>query len=144
MVAVKFGGDVRFIAVAAPLPIWTEKGPHTPDDLYAHCCVRQRLPSGKRYRWEFSKRGAEVAIDVPGNLTLDDNDLLVRRRRRTASIAYVPEYFAQPFLGSGQLVTVLDDWCPPTPGLALYYPRSRHVPSRFGPSSTSCEVDRTR
>ncbi|MDX3927160.1 MAG: LysR family transcriptional regulator [Shinella sp.] len=129
MVAVKFGGDVRFIAVAAPSYLDGKARPHTPDDLYAHCCVRQRLPSGKRYRWEFSKRGAEVAIDVPGNLTLDDNDLLVQAAADGRGIAYVPEYFAQPFLGTGQLVTVLDDWCPPTPGLALYYPRSRHVPS---------------
>ncbi|KAB0459093.1 MULTISPECIES: LysR family transcriptional regulator [Agrobacterium tumefaciens complex] len=129
MVAVKFGGDVRFIAVAAPSYLEGRARPHTPDDLLAHRCIRQRLPSGKRYRWEFSKRGAEVAIDVPGNLTLDDNDLLVQAAVDGRGIAYVPDYFAQPFLASGQLVTVLDDWCPPTPGLALYYPRSRHVPS---------------
>ncbi|MEH0295773.1 MULTISPECIES: LysR family transcriptional regulator [unclassified Agrobacterium] len=129
MVAVKFGGDVRFIAVAAPSYLEGRARPHTPDDLFAHRCIRQRLPSGKRYRWEFSKRGAEVAIDVPGNLTLDDNDLLVQAAVDGRGIAYVPDYFAQPFLASGQLVTVLDDWCPPTPGLALYYPRSRHVPS---------------
>lgn len=129
MVAVKFGGDVRFVAVAAPSYLDGKVRPHTPDDLYAHCCIRQRLPSGKRYRWEFSKRGAEVAIDVPGNLTLDDNDLLVQAAADGRGIAYVPEYFARPLLGSGQLVTVLDEWCPPTPGLALYYPRSRHMPS---------------
>lgn len=129
MVAVKIGGDVRFIAVAAPSYLEGRARPHTPDDLFAHRCIRQRLPGGKRYRWEFSKRGAEVAIDVPGNLTLDDNDLLVQAAVDGRGIAYVPDYFAQPFLASGQLVTVLDDWCPPTPGLALYYPRSRHVPS---------------
>nr|WP_206121036.1 LysR family transcriptional regulator [Rhizobium leguminosarum] len=145
MVAVKFGGDVRFIAVAAPSYLDGKARPHTPDDLYAHCCVRQRLPSGKRYRWEFSKRGAEVAIDVPGNLTLDDNDLLVQAAADGRGIAYVPEYFAQPFLGSSQLVTVLDDWCPPTPGLALYYPRSRHVPSPLRAFIDLLrEVDRTR
>ncbi|MES5048242.1 LysR family transcriptional regulator [Rhizobium nepotum] len=145
MVAVKFGGDVRFIAVVAPSYLDGKARPHTPDDLYAHCCVRQRLPSGKRYRWEFSKRGAEVAIDVPGNLTLDDNDLLVQAAADGRGIAYVPEYFAQPFLGSGQLVTVLDDWCPPTPGLALYYPRSRHLPSPLRAFIDLLrDVDRTR
>ncbi len=145
MVAVKFGGDVRFIAVASPSYLDGKARPHTPDDLYAHCCVRQRLPSGKRYRWEFSKRGAEVAIDVPGNLTLDDNDLLVQAAADGRGIAYVPEYFAQPFLGSGRLMTVLDDWCPPTPGLALYYPRSRHVPSPLRAFIDLLrEVDRTR
>jgi DNA-binding transcriptional LysR family regulator len=129
MVAVKFGGDVRFIAVAAPSYLQGKAMPNTPDDLHAHRCIRQRLPSGKRYRWEFSRRGAEVAIDVPGNLTLDDNDLLVQAAADGRGLAYVPDYFARPFLESGQLITVLEEWCPSIPGLALYYPRSRHVPS---------------
>lgn len=129
MIAVKFGGEVRFVAVAAPAYLEGRTAPKTPDDLQQHRCIRQRLPSGKRYRWEFARRGAEIAIDVPGNLTLDDNDLLVEAAAAGRGIAYVPEPFAKPFLKSGQLVTVLDDWCPPTPGLALYYPRSRHMPS---------------
>ncbi|MFD1704582.1 LysR family transcriptional regulator [Methylopila henanensis] len=129
MVAVRFGGEVRFIAVAAPSYLKGRATPKTPDDLHAHRCIRQRLPSGKRYRWEFAKRGAEIAVDAPGRLTLDDNDLLVQAAVAGRGVAYVPEHFAKPFLKSGQLVAVLDDWCPPTPGLALYYPRSRHVPS---------------
>lgn len=129
MVAVKFGGDVRFIAVAAPSYLDGKAALQTPDDLHAHCCIRQRLPSGKRYRWEFSKRDAEIAVDVPGNLTLDDSDLLVQAAVEGRGIAYVPDHFARPFLASRQLLTVLDDWCPPMAGLALYYPRSRHTPS---------------
>ncbi|MBB3163826.1 LysR family transcriptional regulator [Rhizobium laguerreae] len=145
MIGVKFGGDVRFIAVAAPSYLDGRAIPNTPDDLHAHCCIRQRLPSGKRYRWEFSKRSAEVAVDVPGNLTLDDNDLLVQAAADGRGIAYIPEHFAQPFLESGQLVTVLDDWCPPIPGLALYYPRSRHVPSPLRAFIDLLrEVDKTR
>lgn len=145
MVAVTFGGDVRFIAVAAPSYMDGRATPNTPDDLRAHCCIRQRLPSGKRYRWEFSKRGAEIAVDVPGNLTLDDNDLLVQAAADGRGVAYVPEHFARPFLASGQLVTVLDDWCPPTPGLALYYPRSQHIPSPLRAFIDILrQVDRTR
>ncbi|UHD45807.1 LysR family transcriptional regulator [Aureimonas altamirensis] len=129
MVAVRFGGDVRFIAVASPDYLERHDPPTAPDDLHAHRCIRQRLPSGKRYRWEFSRHGAEVIVDVPGTLTLDDNDLLVDAAARGLGIAYVPEGFARTLLDSGLLVTVLEDWCPPSPGLALYYPRNRHVPS---------------
>jgi DNA-binding transcriptional LysR family regulator len=44
-------------------------------------------------------------------------------------IAYVPESAAHELLRSKRLVTVLEDWCPPIPGLVLYYPGHAQVPS---------------
>jgi DNA-binding transcriptional LysR family regulator len=73
MVAVRLGPDMRFLAVASPEYLAAHPAPKTPDALMQHQCIRQRLPSGKRYRWEFLKRRQEVAIDVPGALTLDNN-----------------------------------------------------------------------
>ena len=129
MIAIKIGSEVRFIAVASPAYLGNSGHPLTPDDLAQHRCIRQRLPSGKRYRWEFARHGQEVAIDVPGVLTLDDNDLIVEAAADGLGIAYVPESFAEKLLASGQLLRVLDDWCPAIPGLMLYYPRNRHMPS---------------
>jgi DNA-binding transcriptional LysR family regulator len=129
MIAVKFGGDVRFVAVASRTYVADRGLPTTPDDLHRHGCIRQRLPSGRRYRWEFSKHGQEIVVDVPGLLTLDDNRLMVQAARDGLGIAYVPEAFARKSLASGRLVLVLEDWCPAIPGLALYYPGNRHVPS---------------
>lgn len=129
MVAVRFGGDVRFIAVASTSYLEKHGTPVTPDNLQRHRCIRQRLPSGKRYRWEFARQGEEMEVDAPGALTLDDNDLIVAAAVLGLGIAYVPASFAGRFVEAGSLVTVLDDWCPPSPGLALYYPQNRHVPS---------------
>lgn len=129
MIAVRLGGDIRFIAVASPAYLANHAPPKVPDDLRHHACIRQRLPSGKRYRWEFSRNGAELSIDVPGVLTLDDTDLMVQAAADKLGIAYVPETAARKHLQAGQIVTVLDDWCPPFPGLVLYYPGYRLVPS---------------
>jgi hypothetical protein len=52
MVAVRIEGDVRCLAVAAPAYVASRGAPTAPDDLHRHRCIRQRLPSGKRYRWE--------------------------------------------------------------------------------------------
>jgi DNA-binding transcriptional LysR family regulator len=128
MVAIKIDEDTRFLAIASPAYLKGRASPATPDDLRQHRCIRQRLPSGKRYRWEFSKRSREVTVDVPGSLTLDDSDLMVQAAARGLGIAYVPESFARKMLDSGRLVTVLEDWCPWIGGLALYYPGHRHVP----------------
>ncbi|PZQ10430.1 MAG: LysR family transcriptional regulator [Rhodanobacter denitrificans] len=129
MVAVPFGHDVRFVAVAAPDYVEAFGAPATPMDLMSHRCIRQRLPSGKRYRWEFEKGTQQVALDVPGMLSLDDNDLMVEAAADGLGIAYVPESFARPALDSGALVLLLEDWTPASPGLCLYYASYRHVPA---------------
>ena len=129
MVAVRFGGEVRFVAVAAPAYLADREPPSAPDELRNHACIRVRLPSGKPYRWEFAKDGQEVSIDVPGSLTLDHVELMVQAAVAGLGIAYVPARTAQPHLDSGALVAVLDDWCPPIPGLFLYYSGHRHVPA---------------
>lgn len=129
MIAVPVGGSVRFVAVASPNYLSEHPPLVTPDDLQRHLCIRQRLPSGKRYRWEFVRSGEEMTIDVPGALTLDDSDLMVQAAADGLGIAYVPEPIARQALDSGRLTIVLSDWSPPLPGLMLYYPANRHTPS---------------
>jgi DNA-binding transcriptional LysR family regulator len=129
MIAVPFGGDVRFIAVASPAYFKAHRAPKVPDDLKQHACIRFRLPSGKPYRWEFSRRGQEIEVDVPGALTLDHLGLMTEAAVDGLGIAYVVDRSAQPYLETGQLVQVLADWSPAIPGLFLYYPGHRHVPA---------------
>jgi DNA-binding transcriptional LysR family regulator len=129
MVAIRLTDELRFLTVASPAYLARHAPPAVPDDLRRHHCVRQRLPSGKRYRWEFARHSGEIAIDPPGQLTLDDNDLMVQAAADGLGIAYVPESYARPLLDSGRLATVLEEWCPRIPGLTLYYPGHRHVPS---------------
>lgn len=129
MIAVRISKDLRFLAVAAPDYVRRFGKPVVPDDLLRHRCIRQRLPSGKRYRWEFEKHGQEIAVDPPGALTLDDNDLMVEAAANGLGIAYAPETASSDLLVAGRLVTVLEDWCPPFSGLMLYYPGHRHLPA---------------
>ena len=129
MVSVRFGADLRFLAVAAPAYLSGRRAPATPDDLHGHLCIRQRLPSGKLYRWEFERNGQEVVVDVPGALTLDHSGLMVEAAADGLGIAYVPEHTARDWLDDGRLAIVLEDWSPAIPGLCLYYPGHRHVPA---------------
>ena len=78
---------------------------------------------------------------------VNDSDLAVRAAVDGLGIAYTIEALADPFLRSGQLVRVLEDWSPSFEGLFLYYPGHRQVPATLralidmirtarGPSST--------
>jgi DNA-binding transcriptional LysR family regulator len=129
MVAVPFGGDVRFIVVASPDYLAKHGTPHTPDALAEHRCIRFRLPSGKMYRWEFERQRQSLKVDVPGSLTLDHIGLMVEAAAKGMGLAYVWSTKAEAEIDAGRLVTVLDDWTPPIPGHHLYYPSSRLMPA---------------
>lgn len=129
MIAVPLGKDFRFLAVASPSYLAGAGQPLTPDDLRHHQCIRQRLPSGKLYRWEFERHGQEIAIDVPGAMTLNHTTLMIEAAADGLGIAYVPEMAARPWLETGRLIALLEDWSPAVGGLRLYYSSHRHVPA---------------
>ena len=128
MIGVRFGGEIRFLAVASPHYLTSRTIPKTPDDLKHHDCVRIRLPSGRFYRWEFAKYGQEIAVEVAGPIILDHLGLMAEAAVDGIGIAYVPERTARPYLDKGELNIVLEDWCPKIPGLFLYFPGHRHIP----------------
>ena len=127
MVAVPCGPDSRFIVVGAPSYFERKSVPRSPADLLAHECIRRRMPGGKLYRWEFEKRGEEMALDVPGRLTLDNDGLMIEAALEGLGLAFVSDWWVTDHLGDGSLQAVLEDWTPPFPGLCLYYPRHRHM-----------------
>jgi DNA-binding transcriptional LysR family regulator len=125
MVSVPLGIDEAMIVVAAPGYLEARGVPRAPADLFAHECIRARLPSGAILRWEFEHQGEEIRIDPPGRLTIGSPELSQQAALAGAGLAFVSARTAAPDLESGRLRQVLADWTPPFPGLCLYYPRQR-------------------
>jgi DNA-binding transcriptional LysR family regulator len=129
MIAVPFGGSLRFAVVGTPAYFAQHPAPRTPGDLKAHPCIRTRMPSGTIYQWEFARHGEALAVDVQGPLTLDESSLMLEAARAGLGLTYLSEWTVGPDLQAGTLQRVLEDWTPPYPGLCLYYPGRRHVPA---------------
>lgn len=129
MVAVPCTPPLRFSVVATPEYFARHGTPRTPADLTAHNCIRIRFPSGAIYRWEFSRRGQEVAVDVDGSLTLDNHALILDAALQGVGIALTSEFSSAPAVADGRLLRVLQDWTQPYPGLCVFYPPSRHPPA---------------
>lgn len=129
MIAVRFGPDMRFAAVASPDYLAAHAPPLAPHDLRAHRCIRFRFESGALYRWDFAMRGKSAAIDVEGPLTLGNLNLMVDAALAGVGIAWVPENIVGGHIAAGRLVRVLEAWSPAFPGLCLYYPANRHPPA---------------
>ena len=103
--------------------------PRTPDDLAHHRCIQyRRAADGALFEWSFERDGEVLQSSVDGRVMVNDTDLAIRAAVDGLGIAYVIEPLADPFLRSGQLVRVLEDWSPKFDGLFLYYPGHRQVP----------------
>lgn len=128
MVAVPLSGPLRFVTVASPGYLTGRPKIRHPQDMMQHACLRQRLPGGKRYHWEYKQHEQEFALDVPGSLTLDNSALMVEAAVAGLGVAYVPEPYARQSLDTKRLIRLLEDWTIASQGLALYFPRNRHMP----------------
>ena len=130
MIAVRVMGPLKVVVVGAPTYFARRRPPRTPDDLARHSCVQYRREAdGDVLMWPFERKRKSRRISVDGQVMVNDTDLAVRAAVDGLGIAYTLEALAEPFLRSGQLVRVLEDWLPSFEGLYLYYPGHRQVPA---------------
>jgi DNA-binding transcriptional LysR family regulator len=83
---------------------------------------------GPFYRWEFEKRGKPVTVSVSGPLIVNGVEFMIRAALDGVGLAFTLEDFVSEHIGRGELVRVLEDWCPPFDGYFLYYTSRRHQP----------------
>jgi DNA-binding transcriptional LysR family regulator len=130
MIAVRVMGPMKIVVVGAPTYFARRRPPRTPDDLARHSCVQYRpAADGDVLAWPFERNRKSRRIAVDGRVIINDPHLAVRAAVDGLGIAYTLEALAEPFLRSGQLVRVLEDWLPSFEGMFLYYPGSRQVPA---------------
>lgn len=132
MIAVRVGPDWRLVVVAAPKYLSDNPAPQSPQDLTQHRCINIRpSANGNCYAWEFEKAGHKLNIRVNGQLTTNSMIHVVNGALDGIGLAFVPDFVAKPFLASGQLIEVLEDWSPPFEGFHLYYPNRRQASPAF-------------
>lgn len=132
MIAVPIGPPLQMAVVASPEYFAAHPIPKTPVDLTLHRCINQRMPtSGGLYVWDFEKRGRKVNVRVDGPLIFNTASPQVDAALAGLGISLLPEDELMAHIESGQLVRVLQDWCPKFAGYHLYYPSKRQPSPAF-------------
>jgi DNA-binding transcriptional LysR family regulator len=130
MIAVRVMGPLKAAMVGAPAYFARQRPPRIPDDLARHSCVQYRQgANGAVFEWPFERNGKSQKVSVEGRVMVNEPELAVRAAVDGLGIAYLTEALVEPFLRSGHLVRVLEDWSPSFEGLFLYYPGHRQVPA---------------
>lgn len=132
MIAVRISPDVPMAIVGAPSYLQKRKAPKSPEDLLNHDCVTLRLTTTKGiYAWELKKGKRETQARVGGQLIVNTQPQMLRAALEGFGLAFVPLDAALPHIRSGELRSVLQDWCPDFPGYHAYYPSRRQASRAF-------------
>jgi DNA-binding transcriptional LysR family regulator len=128
MIAVPVSGEQRQIAVAAPAYIERFGRPSHPSELARHRCIGWRpAPQTAPYRWEFGEEGREYDVAVDPEITTNDMWLMIRTACAGGGITFGMEETFTPYVASGQLVPLLEEYCPAFAGFFLYFPNRRNL-----------------
>jgi DNA-binding transcriptional LysR family regulator len=130
MVAARIAPDLTMAIVGSPDYLEARHEITKPQDLTLHNCITLRLPTrNSLLPWELRKGRRQLQVRVDGQLTFNNVYQIVDAAVGAFGLAYVPRDLVEPYVESGRLRWVLEDWFPTYVGLHVYYP-SRHKSSR--------------
>ena len=131
MIAVPIGPRTQRMALAAAPEYFARHGiPEHPRDLLQRACLRGKFLSGNMNPWEFERDEQKISVDSSGPLivTATAADVLVSAAIAGHGLIYLFEEWLAPYIESGQLQPVLEDWWSSFPGPFLYYSGRRYLP----------------
>ncbi len=128
MVAVRLTPPFKLAVVGAPGYLEQHGRPGHPRDLKDHACINFRQGArGGLYHWEFEEKGREFAVSVNGPVIVNEAGIMMASAVMGLGLAYTLTPVAEPLCEQGVLQTVLEEFCPETPGFFLYFPARHQV-----------------
>lgn len=123
MVAVAVSREQRQLIVGSPKYFASHPKPKHPRELHAHQCIGwRRFTKPAPYLWEFTENGRDFEIAIDARVNTDDAKMMRRLALDGVGLTIGMEETLRPHIDRGELVVVLDKFCPPFPGFFLYYP----------------------
>jgi DNA-binding transcriptional LysR family regulator len=121
-------GVAKWVACASPAYLEEHGFPASPDDLALHDCVAYQAAESRRHHdWQFwyGSRSWTVRIGDIARHVIDHCDVILDAALAGAGIVYLHDYVVEPYLRTGALVRVLEDFSTPERSIYLLYPAIR-------------------
>ena len=118
----------RFVVVAAPDYLRRHGEPRHPGELARHACFAYSLAA--RGSWVFLIDGATQYVEIRGQLTANNGNVLLDAARRGMGIAYQPTFIVADAIRDGSLVPILRSFQTPRLDMCAVFPGNRFVPRR--------------
>jgi DNA-binding transcriptional LysR family regulator len=122
-------GQCDSVICAAPAYLAAHGTPQLPQDLANHNCLTYNY-FGKSL-WQFTDAaGAALSVPVSGNLSANEDFILLKAAERGGGIAMQPLYSAGPLIADGRLLALLPGYTPLRMGIyGIYTSRQQMAPA---------------
>jgi len=124
-------GTLHFVTCAAPSYIARHGRPLHPKDLLQHRCVNYfSTKTGKIFDWDFAKDGERFQFRLPGSVAVNDSNTYADVALAGMGVAQTASFAICPYLQSGELELLLEDWSVDPLPMHVVYPQNRHLSAK--------------
>lgn len=107
---------------ASPAYLSAHGTPHSLSELDKHNCLQGNLDY-----WRFQVSGKPHNVRIKGNIMCDSGWALLDAALKGIGIVQLPDYYVQPALASGELISLLEPYQEADDGIWAIYPHNRHL-----------------
>jgi DNA-binding transcriptional LysR family regulator len=115
--------DVRMVVCCSPGYVRRRGAPVVPADLARHSCLL--YGHGGVVSWDFVVDGVSKGVEVSGPLRANNGELIRDAAVAGLGIVRLPDFIVAEAVGSGLLVTVLEEFLPSATTVYAVYPQHR-------------------
>jgi DNA-binding transcriptional LysR family regulator len=125
----KLADNRRFLC-ASPAYIAAHGVPASPRDLHRHSCIVLRESDEIYGSWQFRSGTRQETVKVRGPLSTNDGEAALSWALDGHGIVLRSEWDAAPYLRSGRLVLLLEDWDAPPADIYILFPTRSHLQAK--------------
>lgn len=74
--------------------------------------------------------GSPISVSVTGPIEVNSPQATLRAARAGIGLAFVPDFIAKPWIDSGELVSLFDEYIATDRGIYAVYPHRRYLPAK--------------
>ncbi|WP_211473863.1 LysR substrate-binding domain-containing protein [Collimonas humicola] len=129
IIARKIAANRRLLC-AAPAYLKQHPAPATPRDLQTHACIVLRENEAAYGSWHLSRGKRQETVKVRGALSSNDGETVLAWALAGHGILMRSEWDAAPYLRSGRLRQVLQEWALPPSDIFAVYPERLNLSAK--------------
>ena len=115
---------------ASPIYLEGRNRPVVPNDLTQHNCLIVRQDDVAYGQWHFTKARKVQTVKVRGTLSSNDGAAVLTWALQGHGVMMRSEWDAAPFVRSGQLEVLLDDYALPAADIYAVYPQKQNLAAK--------------